>query len=110
MPTVTTGGATSGNSSVLSFSSANSPNTTSVIMDTTVISGFLIAKSEMNMGRDRKTKGQGDREQEGGKSGGREEDAAPSRHLVIPSSADIARRRDLHRRPRRDAAGCAEQE
>src|SRR3954447_1607267 len=109
MPTVTTGGATSGNSSVLSFSSANSPNTTSVIMDTTVISGFLIAKSEMNMGRDRKTGGQGDRRTGGGEVGraGRGRRASP--HPVITSPADIAWRRDLHRCPRRDAAGCAEQ-
>ena len=39
----------SGNSSVLSFSSANKPKIASVTMATTVISGFLIAKSEMNM-------------------------------------------------------------
>src|SRR5690348_6621255 len=49
IPIVTTGGATSGNSSVLSLRSANSPNTTSVTMATMVMSGFLIAKSEMNM-------------------------------------------------------------
>ena len=49
MPTVTNGGATSGNSSVLSLSSAKRPNTTSVSIATMVTSGFLIAKSEMNM-------------------------------------------------------------
>src|SRR5437868_13846448 len=49
MPTMTTGGATSGNSSVLSLSSANKPNTTSATIETTVISGRLIAKSDMNI-------------------------------------------------------------
>ena len=46
----TTGGDTSGNSSVCSFSSETRPNPTSVSMDTTVISGRLMAKSEMNIG------------------------------------------------------------
>src|SRR2546423_832400 len=50
MPTETKGGATSGNSSVLSFSSAKMPKTASANIDTTVISGRLMAKSEMNMG------------------------------------------------------------
>jgi hypothetical protein len=34
------------------LNSANNPNTTSVTMATTVMSGFRIAKSEMNMGGD----------------------------------------------------------
>src|SRR5260221_269696 len=49
MPTTTTGGATSGNSSVFSLSNANKPNTTSATIATTVMRGRLIAKSEMNM-------------------------------------------------------------
>ena len=48
IPTDTKGGATSGNSSVLSFSSAKMPKTASANIDTTVISGRLMAKSEMN--------------------------------------------------------------
>ena len=51
MPTVTNGGATSGNSSVLSLNSAKMPKTTSATIATTVMSGRLIAKSEMNMDR-----------------------------------------------------------
>ena len=47
--TTTTGGATSGNSSVFSLSRANKPNTTNATIETTVMSGFLIAKSEMNI-------------------------------------------------------------
>src|SRR5438270_6830390 len=85
MPTVTTGGATSGNSSVLSFSSANRPNTTSVTIETTVMSGFLIAKSEMNMGESR----------EG------------LLRCLLPG---VGRRGDLHRGARRDPARCAEQQ
>src|SRR5205807_6713482 len=50
IPTDTKGGATSGNSSVLSFSNAKMPKTASANIDTTVISGRLMAKSEMNMG------------------------------------------------------------
>src|SRR5438067_10726957 len=49
MPTVTTGGAMSGNSSVCSLSSAKIPNTTSASIDTTVMIGRLMAKSEMTM-------------------------------------------------------------
>ena len=49
MPTVSHGGATSGNSSVFSLSSANMPKTTSATIATTVIERRLIAKSEMNM-------------------------------------------------------------
>jgi hypothetical protein len=48
-PTVSHGGATSGNSSVLSFSSAKRPKMTSATIETMVISGRLIAKSEMSM-------------------------------------------------------------
>ena len=51
--TTTTGGETSGNSSVFNFNSANKPNTTSATIETTVMSGFLIAKSEMNIDRTR---------------------------------------------------------
>src|SRR5690348_10233422 len=49
MPTVTKGGATSGNSSVWSLPNEMSPKTTSASIDTTVTIGRLIAKSEMNM-------------------------------------------------------------
>ena len=49
MPTVSHGGATSGNSSVFSLSSANRPKTTSATIATTVIERRLIAKSEMIM-------------------------------------------------------------
>src|SRR5689334_10716923 len=49
-PTVNHGGATSGNSSVLSFISANMPKITRATMLTTVISGRLIAKSEIIIG------------------------------------------------------------
>jgi hypothetical protein len=49
-PTVNHGGATSGNSSVLSLKSANAPKMTSATIVTTVMSGRLIAKSEMSMG------------------------------------------------------------
>src|SRR3954467_391161 len=50
MPTVSQGGATSGNSSVLSFTSAKMPKMTIDTIATTVISGRLIAKSEMIIG------------------------------------------------------------
>jgi hypothetical protein len=49
--TLTMGGLTSGNSSVSRFHSANRPNTTSASIVTTVTTGFLMAKSEMNMAR-----------------------------------------------------------
>src|SRR5262245_4359830 len=49
MATETTGGATSGNSSVLSCHSAAMPNTTSAIITTVVITGLRIAKSEISM-------------------------------------------------------------
>src|SRR5262245_7442486 len=49
MATATTGGATSGNSSVLSCHSAAIPNTTSAIITTVGTTGFLIAKSEISM-------------------------------------------------------------
>ena len=49
-PTVSQGGATSGNSSVFSLSSANMPNSASATIATMVISGRLMAKSDMNMG------------------------------------------------------------
>src|SRR4051812_36719288 len=49
MPTVTIGGATSGNSSVWSLPNAISPKTTSASIDTTVTMGRLIAKSDMNI-------------------------------------------------------------
>src|SRR3954452_10441738 len=48
METATTGGCTSGNSSVFRFSSAKMTNTTSASTVTTVTTGRLIAKSEMN--------------------------------------------------------------
>src|SRR5207249_1708113 len=46
--TETTGGVTSGNSSVLSCHSAATPNTTSAIITTVVTTGLLIAKSEIS--------------------------------------------------------------
>src|SRR4051812_25684195 len=46
-PTVRNGGATSGNSSVFSLSSANNPKITIATIATTVIKGRLIAKSEI---------------------------------------------------------------
>src|SRR5687768_9877421 len=49
MARATIGGWTSGNSSVSSCSSAAMPNTTSASMATTVMTGRLIARSEMNM-------------------------------------------------------------
>src|SRR5262249_11736603 len=49
MPTVSQGGATSGNSSVLSRTSAKMPKMTIDTIATTVISGRLIAKSEIIM-------------------------------------------------------------
>ena len=49
MPTVRNCGVTSGNSSVLSLSSAKIPKITIATIATTVISGRLIAKSEMIM-------------------------------------------------------------
>src|SRR5215467_12405130 len=50
MPTVRNCGVTSGNSSVFSVNRANVPKITSVTMATTVISGRLMAKSEMIIG------------------------------------------------------------
>src|SRR4030095_15090025 len=47
--TTTTGASISGYSSVSSCSSATSPNTTRIIMATTVSVGFLIALSEINI-------------------------------------------------------------
>src|SRR6478672_9002873 len=48
-PTDAYGGTTSGNSSVFSLKSATRPKTTSATIATTVTSGRLMAKSEMNM-------------------------------------------------------------
>src|SRR5918999_2618984 len=48
----TTGSATSGNSSVWRRMSAISPKTANATIETMVISGRLMAKSEMNMGVD----------------------------------------------------------
>src|SRR5690242_370342 len=49
-PTDAYGGTTSGNSSVFSLRSATRPKTTSATIATTVTSGRLMAKSEMNIG------------------------------------------------------------
>src|SRR3712207_4564715 len=78
----TTGSATSGNSSVCKRIRAMSPKTASATIETMVIRGRLIAKSEMNM-----------------------------RFLEISlSPRRVVHRADRHGRPRRHAARGAEQD
>src|SRR5215831_1303028 len=89
MPTVRNCGVTSGNSSVLSVSRANVPKITSVTMATTVISGRLMAKSEMIIG---------------------ERPPTPARAVEPLVFAGVRRRAHFHGRFLRDTTRRAEQQ